>query len=316
MHAVFGGFVMGLAIGDSKRLREHTRGILHEFVTSVFTPVFFATMALRFDFVAAFDLRLTALVLAIACIAKVFGCALGAWLGRVGKREAFAIGFGMNSRGAMEILLALLALEAKIISAQIFVALVVMAVVTSLISGPAMMRLLRPTPSPALTLLRTSPVVLDLDAATRETALQSLSSALADHLQRPQDSERFSAAVLAREELSGTGVGDGVAIPHAEVEGLTAPALLFCRTARELDFDAPDGEGVRLLFMLLVPPREFGRELQLLSAITRLVVQEDVRRELLSAKDTRAVLAVLEQADRVASGPAVRGKGAPDLSRG
>jgi Kef-type K+ transport system membrane component KefB len=66
MHAVFGGFVMGLAIGDSSRLREHTRSILHEFVTNVFTPVFFATMALRVDFAAAFDLRLVVLVLSIA----------------------------------------------------------------------------------------------------------------------------------------------------------------------------------------------------------------------------------------------------------
>src|SRR5262249_51020880 len=125
MHAVFGAFVMGIAIGDSPRLREHTRQILHDFVTYVFTPVFFATMALRLDALRVFDLRLTAVVVAIACIAKVIGCAAGARMTGVAVREAAAIGFGMNSRGAMEILLAMLAREAGIINDRLFVSLVI-----------------------------------------------------------------------------------------------------------------------------------------------------------------------------------------------
>src|SRR5262249_14022161 len=157
--------------------------------------------------------------------------------------------FGMNSRGAMEILLAMLALEAKIITPQIFVALVVMAVVTSLISGPAMTKLVRPAPSPALKLLRSSPVVLDLAEDTREGALRTLAGVLAEHLQRPGDAGRFGDAVIAREDLAGTGIGEGVAIPHAEVDGLPAPAIVLCRSAGALDFDAPDGAGVRLIFL-------------------------------------------------------------------
>lgn len=143
IHAVFGGFVVGIAIGRSPQLPEQTRDTLKDCVTTLFTPVFFAMMALRYDFVDSFDPGLVVVVILVATIAKVGGCTLGAWLGGIRGRSAWAIGFGLNSRGAMEILLASIALEASIINEQIFVALVMMAVTTSMISGPAMARLLR-----------------------------------------------------------------------------------------------------------------------------------------------------------------------------
>jgi Kef-type K+ transport system membrane component KefB/mannitol/fructose-specific phosphotransferase system IIA component (Ntr-type) len=310
IHAVFGGFVMGLAIGDSPRLREHTRHVLQDFVTSIFTPVFFATMALRYDFVASFDPVLVALVLGIACVAKVLGCAAGARLGGAGKREAFAIGFGMNSRGAMEILLAVIALEAKIINEKIFVALVVMAVVTSLISGPAMARLLRATPSPVQKLLRSGAILLDLPGLTRKEAIESLTAALCDRGGRPDDARRFSDAVLHREETAGTGVGDGVAFPHAEAEGLTEPALAFGRSTRGLDFDSPDGQPSRLVFLLLTPKGDYEGSLRLLAGMARLLAREDVRASLLAAKDPAAVIATLNDPNRApvsSSAPSSRG---------
>jgi mannitol/fructose-specific phosphotransferase system IIA component (Ntr-type) len=301
MHAVFGGFVMGIAVGDSSRLREHTRQVLHEFVTYVFTPAFFATMALRYDFAASFDLYLVAIVLAIACVAKVAGCAAGARLVGVGWREATAIGFGMNSRGAMEILLAVIALEAGIISEKLFVALVVMAVVTSLISGPALVRLLKPSPSPIVALLNAGDIVLDAPAPSREHALQTLASALAARAGRADEGAAFAGKVLERERLAGTGVGDGVAFPHAEIDGLRAPLLAFARLDRGIDCDAPDGQPVRLVFMLLMPPREYDLQLQLLSAMARLMTEPRVREGLMRVTDARDVAALFEEQERVSS---------------
>lgn len=297
IHAVFGGFVVGLAIGDSARLREHTRHVLEDFVTSVFTPVFFATMALRYDFATSFDPGLVAIVCLIACVAKVVGSALGARIGGVGKHEAWAIGFGMNSRGAMEILLAVIALEAKIIHERMFVALVVMAIVTSLISGPAMARLLRATPSPVQKLLRAGVIQLDLAAATRRDAIVELATAIAEKLSKPDSANAFCNAVLAREETAGTGVGDGVAFPHAEADGLTEPALAFARSKAGLDFDAPDGEPAKLVFLLLTPKADYEGSLRLLAGMARLLAKEEVRKKLLVAKDGPAVIAALSQPD-------------------
>lgn len=301
MHAVFGAFVMGIAIGDSSRLREHTRQILADFVSYVFTPVFFATMALRLDFVVAFDLRLAVIVLAIACVAKVIGCAAGARFTGVALREAAAIGFGMNSRGAMEILLAMLAREAGIINDQLFVALVLMAVATSMISGPALIRLLRPASSPIAALLRAGVVNLAPPSRTREELIGALTAALATRLGRGAEAELFAAKVLEREALAGTGVGDGIAFPHAEVEGLTQPMLAFARLNDGLDFDAPDGAKVHLVFLLLTPPRDYDHELQILSAMARLLTREQVRRDLLSAPDEAAAIVIIEHADRPAN---------------
>jgi Kef-type K+ transport system membrane component KefB len=313
MHPVFGGFVMGIAVGDSPRLREHTRQILHDFVSYVFTPVFFATMALRYDFAAGFDARLVLIVILIACVAKVAGCAVGARVAGVAWREATAIGFGKNSRGAMEILLAVLALEAKIINEKLFVALVVMAVFTSLISGPALVRILRPATSPIVALLRAGEIAIDLDVAGREALIEKLTAALAARLGRPEDAARFAASVLAREDLAGTGVGEGVAFPHAEIDGLDKPVLAFARLRDGIDFDAPDGEKARLVFLLLFPSKEYDDELQILSAMARLLSRAEVRRGLLDAKSARDVIGLLDEAGRtpVPMGPQAAPNPAP-----
>ena len=315
IHAVFGGFVVGLAIGDSPRLREHTRHVLEDFVTSVFTPVFFATMALRYDFARSFDPLLTFVIVAVACAAKVLGSALGARLGGAGKREAFAVGFGMNSRGAMEILLAVIALEAKIIHEQMFVALVIMAIFTSLISGPAMARLLRATPSPVQKLLRAGAIVLDLPATSRRDAIVQLTSALAEKLGRPEDAGRFAEAVLAREDTAGTGVGDGVAFPHAEAEGLTEPALTFGRSRQGLDFDSPDGEPAKLVLLLLTPKGDYEGSLRLLAGMARLLAREDVRSRLLAARDAAAVIAALSDPKAAPSSTPIPGSGQAPASK-
>lgn len=315
MHAVFGGFVMGVAIGDSKRLREHTRNVLYEFVTNVFTPVFFATMVLRIDVVASFDARLIAIVLGLASVAKVAGSALGARLGGVAWRESLALGFGLNSRGAMEILLAVLAAEAGIINTRLFVALVAMAVLTSLISVPAMSLLLRGPAGPVAHLLGAGTVHVDLVAETPAEVVRALSQSLAARLGRAADAELFMRRVLEREELSSTGLGDGVALPHAEIEDLAEPALAFARTRVGVDFDAPDGLPVRLVFLLLIPKSQYTRQLQVLAAIARLAIAADVRSGLLEAADESAVRALFKRVDRAPTRLGPRGK-TPLLSGG
>ena len=70
---------------------------------------------------------------------------MGALWGGLSRKEALAVGFGMNARGAMEIILATLALQAHLIGAQLFVAIVVMAIVTSVMAGPMLQLLLNPS---------------------------------------------------------------------------------------------------------------------------------------------------------------------------
>jgi Kef-type K+ transport system membrane component KefB len=138
LHAVLGAFIMGIAFGDSVHLNEKAREIIHQFVTNVFAPLFFVSIGLRVNFYQNFDLGLVSFILILAILGKIAGAGLGAYFSGLTKHESLAIGFGMNARGAMEIILATLALQAGLIDARMFVALVIMALVTSIMCGPFM----------------------------------------------------------------------------------------------------------------------------------------------------------------------------------
>lgn len=144
IHAVFGAFLIGIALypayddGEGFQAKE----IVYQFVITFFAPLYFVSVGLEANFALHFDFVLVLSVTLIATIGKVLGAGLGAWIGGRELREALAMGFAMNARGAMEIILASVALDQGLIDERIFVALVIMALVTSMISGPALQWLL------------------------------------------------------------------------------------------------------------------------------------------------------------------------------
>jgi PTS system nitrogen regulatory IIA component len=77
------------------------------------------------------------------------------------------------------------------------------------------------------------------------------------------------ALLAAREALGSTGVGAGIAVPHARVEGLAAPLGFFARLEKPIDYEAIDGQPVDLVFLLLSPPQEAGGHLAALAAVSR-----------------------------------------------
>lgn len=136
IHAIFGAFILGIAFGDSEHLKQDARDIIQQFVTNIFAPLFFVSIGLRINFFENFDLTITLWILVAAFVSKLLGGFLGAFVSGLNYKESLAVGFGMNARGAMEIILATLALEAKLIDDKIFVSLVIMAIITSMVSGP------------------------------------------------------------------------------------------------------------------------------------------------------------------------------------
>jgi Kef-type K+ transport system membrane component KefB len=142
IHSILGSFIMGIAIGDSAHLREEAREIIHQFVTNIFAPLFFVSIGLQVNFIANFDFTIVIVILILAYICKVLGAGLGARIGGLSLNEALVVGFGMNARGAMEIILGTLALNAQLINSKVFVGLVIMALLTSLTSAPLMRRFL------------------------------------------------------------------------------------------------------------------------------------------------------------------------------
>jgi Kef-type K+ transport system membrane component KefB len=143
IHAIFGAFIVGVAFGDSEHFSERAKEIVHQFINNIFAPLFFVSIGLRVNFVANFDWQLTIIIIIIAFAGKLIGSGLGTRLGGFTWRESLAAACGMNARGAMEIILGLVALENKLINEKVFVSLVIMALITSMTSGPLMKRLLK-----------------------------------------------------------------------------------------------------------------------------------------------------------------------------
>ncbi len=129
---------MGVAVGDSKYFNHHIQNVIQQFVVNILAPLFFASVGLRVNFVTNFDLSVVLIILGISCIAKIVGAGVGSRISGLNKNESLSIAFGMNARGSQEIVLGMLALQAKIIDERIFVGLVVMTMVTILIAGPLM----------------------------------------------------------------------------------------------------------------------------------------------------------------------------------
>lgn len=142
LHAIFGAFLIGVALGQTDETDNQVHDIIYQFAISFFAPLYFVSIGLKVNFTAYFDGWLVLVVLIIASLGKIGGAGLGARLGGIPTRQALAIGFGMNARGAMEIVLATVALEYRLINEHLFVALVITALVTSLVSGPAMQQLI------------------------------------------------------------------------------------------------------------------------------------------------------------------------------
>lgn len=290
IHAIFGAFIAGVAIGDSKHLRQRTRETIHEFITNIFAPLFFASIGLRVSFVEHFDLTQTLLVLVIAIVGKVIGCYYGAKWSGIEKRQSWAIGFGMAARGAMEIILAELARTAGLIDDELFVAIVIMALVTSLISGPMMQRLLNLRQARKISdYLNEKQFLPQLRARTPRAVIEELAArteSLTDI-----DKAVIAAEVWRREELMSTGVGNEIAVPHARLSKLEKPLLMLGRSDTGVDFDAPDGKPARLIFLLLTPEHDQNAQLEMLSVISRTFMSDVTRAEALRAANYTELLA-------------------------
>ena len=203
IHAIFGAFLAGIALGDSPHLREHTRHILHRFVEGVLAPIFVAAIGLEVNFVTRFHPWLVLRVLVLGIVVKVVGCGLAARLGGVRGPEAWGIGWAMNARGELGIVLGLLAWHAGVIRERLFVALVILAIVTSTAAGPMLKRLLRRDRVWSLASLLDSRLCLvDLAASDATEAIRRLSAVAAD---RATLSPEWVAEAVLRREAHGNG---------------------------------------------------------------------------------------------------------------
>ncbi|WP_248958343.1 cation:proton antiporter [Sphaerisporangium perillae] len=139
LEAVFGAFVCGILIGSAGRIDPSKLAPLRTVVLSGFAPIFFATAGLRMDLTALVKpevLFAGLAILAIAIIGKFLGAYAGARLSRLSRWEALALGAGLNARGVIEVVVAMVGLRLGILSVEAYTIVVLVAIVTSLMAPP------------------------------------------------------------------------------------------------------------------------------------------------------------------------------------
>ena len=231
---------------------------------------------MRVDFAANFEPLLCLVVFALACLGKVLGSGYAARWSGMDVREAWAVGFALNARGSMEIILGVLALQVGLIGEPLFVALVIMALATSLMSAPAIARCLgRARSKLFIDYLSARAFVPELRARDRRAAIVELAGTLAD---RELAADKLVEFAWKREQLGPTGVGDGVAVPHARVPGLAAPRIAVGLSKAGVDFDSIDGAPAHIVILIATPEDDEGAQLEILSSIGT-TLRDDAERE-------------------------------------
>lgn len=126
-------------------------------------------------------------------------------------------------------------------------------------------------------------VLIDVRASQKKFLLQELSRKAAASLDLPAD--EVASNLLKREDLGSTGMGNGVAIPHARLPMVKRPYGIFARLKPPLDFDAIDAQPVDLVFMLLLPPPPEADQLVALALVARKLKAPDALMQLRRAKN-------------------------------
>ncbi len=150
-------------------------------------------------------------------------------------------------------------------------------------------------------------VVLDLDAADITTAIrQTIQRMVTDGFLSEQVEAEVVSALLQREQDAPTAIGNAAAIPHAYLDILTEPLIIFVRLARPVNLDAPDGIPTRYLFMLLGPIGAAGDHLDTLAGVARLMSNDEFRYDLGRARSRGDLLQALQRFNDRSAPPVVR----------
>lgn len=142
-----------------------------------------------------------------------------------------------------------------------------------------------------LDLLSEETIALDMPASDKLSVIEQLVAVL-DRAGLVTDSRAAVEDILERERLMSTGVGSGVAIPHAQSRGVTRLAMAFGRTAADVDFKSLDGKPVRLVF-LIVAPEGMGGFVRILARISRLLYSGELQTSLRDAKTPGEVITII-----------------------
>jgi PTS system nitrogen regulatory IIA component len=139
-------------------------------------------------------------------------------------------------------------------------------------------------------------IIPDLEARTRDEVLAELVDRIVEN-HHDVDGKLALSFLLERERIGSTGIGNGIAIPHAKLPKLQRAIACFARSKQGVEFGSLDGRPAHLFLTLLAPERGAGLHLKALARASRLFKDQEFRSRLLESDDTRTLWSVIYEKD-------------------
>lgn len=296
IHALLGFFLAGVVAGEAPALPERTRQVISQMVYAIFVPLFFARIGLNIDFFRHFNPFLVFFVVAVGISGKFAGAWLGASFTDLPRVNRMGVAVAHTPGGAMEIVIAILALKYHLISYEIFVAIVIGGVISAVILGPWLKHsLCRRKLISVIEFFSRREVVADLKARDRDTAIRELSAIASEQGAMPAV-DIIAGEVLRRESEMGTAVECGISVPHARLPHLIRPTIVFGRSKSGIDWNSPDGCLTYFIFFILTPKEDDDIQIQILRIIAKAMSVKENQDALIDAFDQQQLWQILERA--------------------
>ena len=145
-------------------------------------------------------------------------------------------------------------------------------------------------------LLAPERIMPDLQATNKRGVLEELSKTLIEG-SNGLSLQTVMEVLLDRERLGSTGIGDNIAIPHGKIAQLTELKLSFGRSVKGVDFDSMDGKPSHLFFLLLAPADSAGLHLKALAKISRMLMSQSFRENLMKAAGVEDIYRLIAERD-------------------
>jgi nitrogen PTS system EIIA component len=146
-------------------------------------------------------------------------------------------------------------------------------------------------------ILSAKSVIVDLKGETKEEIIEELVDAL-EVGEVITNRDKVLQAVLEREKIMSTGIGDGIAIPHGKSDAVARLAAALGTQKRGVDFEALDGEPAYVFFLLVSPANVSGPHIKALARISRLLKNDDFKKKLIDASSAEDIMAVIESEEQ------------------
>lgn len=143
-------------------------------------------------------------------------------------------------------------------------------------------------------LLKKDTIILDLQSSSKADVIDELVTKL-NEAGRLESREGFKEAILKRESQSTTGIGEGIAIPHAKTSAVKTPAIAFGRSISGIDYESLDGQPAHLFFMIAASEGANNAHLETLSRLSMLLMDTDFRKMLLAAENIDDIVKIIDE---------------------